>query len=97
MSAAARPRSSIRRPNSPTSSACRWWRSFSISLGWRWGFGITACLFSLAYFSAAYWFIYRDPSQDKRLSKAEHDYILAGGATPEGLARRGRSACWVTC
>ena len=31
----------------------------------------------------AYWFIYRDPSADTKLSRAEHDYI-AGGATPEG-------------
>jgi MFS family permease len=61
---------------------------FIYQFGWRWGFGITA-LFSLAYF-AAYWFIYRDPSQDKRLSKAEHDYILAGGATPEGLPPAGQ-------
>ena len=61
-----------------------------VNLGWRWGFGITAVL-SLAYF-LAYWAIYRDPSQDKRLSKAEHDYIVAGGATPEGIAAGGNSA-----
>jgi MFS transporter, ACS family, D-galactonate transporter len=61
---------------------------FIYQFGWRWGFGITA-LFSVAYF-AAYWFIYRDPSQDKHLSKAEHDYILAGGATPEGLPPAGQ-------
>jgi MFS family permease len=61
-----------------------------VSLGWRWGFGITAAL-SLAYF-AAYWAIYRDPSQDTRLSAAERDYIVAGGATPEGLAAGGNSA-----
>ena len=61
-----------------------------VNLGWRWGFGITAIL-SLAYF-VAYWVIYRDPSEDKRLSKAEHDYILAGGATREGAAESGQSA-----
>ena len=60
-----------------------------VNLGWRWGFGITAIL-SLAYF-VAYWAIYRDPSEDKRLSKAEHDYILAGGATREGAAESGQS------
>jgi MFS transporter, ACS family, D-galactonate transporter len=61
-----------------------------VNLGWRWGFGITAVL-SFAYF-LAYWVIYRDPSKDKRLSKTEHDYILAGGATREGTAVGGQSA-----
>ncbi len=61
-----------------------------VNLGWRWGFGITALL-SLLYF-VAYWAIYRDPSEDKRLTKAEHDYIIAGGATPEGIAEGGQGA-----
>ena len=53
-----------------------------VSWGWRWGFGLTAIL-SFVYF-VAYWFIYRDPSEDKRLGAAERDYIREGGATPEG-------------
>jgi MFS family permease len=57
------------------------------AFGWRWGFGITGML-SLAYFFA-FLLIYRDPSQDRKLSRAEHDYILAGGATPEGPAPGG--------
>ncbi|MBV9735756.1 MAG: MFS transporter [Acidisphaera sp.] len=61
-----------------------------VNVGWRWGFGITAVL-SLGYF-LAYWVIYRDPSEDRQLTKAEHDYIVAGGATPEGVARGGQSA-----
>ena len=61
---------------------------FIVQFGWRWGFGVTAIL-SLAYF-AAYWIIYRDPSQDRHLSKAEHAHILAGGATPEGLPPAGQ-------
>jgi ACS family D-galactonate transporter-like MFS transporter len=61
---------------------------FIVQFGWRWGFGITAIL-SLAYF-IAYWVIYRDPSQDKHLSEQEHGYILAGGATPEGLPPAGQ-------
>lgn len=61
-----------------------------VNLGWRWGFGITAIL-SLGYF-IAYWLIYRDPSQDPKLSKTEHDYIVAGGATPEGVAAGGNNA-----
>jgi MFS transporter, ACS family, D-galactonate transporter len=61
-----------------------------VNLGWRWGFGITAVL-SLLYF-VAYWAIYRDPSEDTRLTKEEHEYITAGGATPEGVAKGGQSA-----
>jgi sugar phosphate permease len=55
-----------------------------VSFGWRWGFGATALL-SLLYFFA-YYFVYRDPSADPRLSRAELEYIRAGGATPEGTA-----------
>lgn len=57
----------------------------TVGYGWRWGFGLTAIL-SFAYFLAFCW-IYRDPSAHKKLSKEEHDYILAGGATPEGEPR----------
>jgi len=59
-----------------------------VRYGWRWGFGITAVL-SFAYF-VAYWLIYRDPSQDARLSRVEHDYIITGGATKEGVAASGQ-------
>ncbi len=62
---------------------------FVVRYGWRWGFGISALL-SFAYFTA-YWLMYRDPSQDKNLSKQEHDYILAGGAVPEGLPAAGQA------
>jgi sugar phosphate permease len=61
-----------------------------VHLGWRWGFGITAVL-SLAYF-AAFTLIYRDPSADAKLSREEHQYILEGGATPEGPSRSGSLA-----
>ncbi len=54
----------------------------TVGFGWRWGFGITAIL-SLAYFLAFYW-LYRDPSADKKLAPEEHAYIIQGGATPEG-------------
>lgn len=57
--------------------------------GWRWGFGVTALL-SFAYF-IAYYVIYRNPSEDPKLSKAEHHYIVAGGGTPEGPATAGQS------
>jgi hypothetical protein len=77
-SARPRQRSSTRRRNSPTSSACRWW----LPRSWRWWFGLTAIL-SFAYF-VAYWFIYRDPSADPNLRPEGRDYIRKGGATPEG-------------
>src|SRR5271155_6031787 len=53
-----------------------------VTLGWRWGFGLTAIL-SFCYF-IAYWLIYRDPSADTKLTREERDYIRKGGATPEG-------------
>ena len=55
-----------------------------VGMGWRWGFGVTALL-SFAYF-VAFYFIYRDPSRDAKLSEAEHRYIVEGGATPEGAS-----------
>ena len=53
-----------------------------VTFGWRWGFGLTAIL-SFAYF-LAYWFLYRDPSQDSKLTREEHAYIVEGGGAPEG-------------
>ena len=58
-----------------------------VSLGWRWGFGLTASL-SFIYFFAFLSF-YRDPSADKKLSAAELNYIQEGGAATEGKADGG--------
>jgi ACS family D-galactonate transporter-like MFS transporter len=58
-----------------------------VTLGWRWGFGLTATL-SFSYFLAFYFF-YRDPSADTRLSKAEYNYIKDNGGAPEGPAEGG--------
>ncbi|WP_293765467.1 MFS transporter [uncultured Aquitalea sp.] len=58
-----------------------------VHLGWRWGFAVTACL-SIAYFFA-FWLLYRDPSQDPKLTEEERRYILDGGATPEGQSQGG--------
>ena len=60
-----------------------------VGFGWRWGFGICAAL-SFAYFFA-FLLIYRDPSQDDKLTDAEHRYIVEGGATPEGAPAGGTS------
>lgn len=59
-----------------------------VTWGWRWGFALTGIL-SLGYF-VAFCIIYRDPSKHSRLSKAEHQYIVEGGATPEGQASEGQ-------
>lgn len=61
-----------------------------IYFGWRGAFWATAVL-SLGYFLAFWWF-YRDPSADTRLSPEEHRYIQAGGAAPEGVASAGAGA-----
>lgn len=50
--------------------------------GWRTGFYVTAVL-SLV-FAVVFWMTYRDPHEDKRLTKEEHEYILAGGSQTEG-------------
>jgi ACS family D-galactonate transporter-like MFS transporter len=61
-----------------------------VHLGWRWGFAGTSAI-SFVYF-LAYYFIYRDPGADSRLSREEHEYILAGGAMPEGGSGSGSLA-----
>jgi MFS family permease len=61
-----------------------------VSLGWRGAFWTTAVL-GFA-FLIVFWVFYRDPSEDERLSQAEHEYILAGGATPEGRSGGGSLA-----
>ena len=63
-----------------------------VSLGWRGMFWSTAGL-SLIFFALFYIF-YRNPSEDKRLTPAEKNYIEAGGGEPEtvdGVRPRGAS------
>ncbi|MGA7537385.1 MAG: MFS transporter [Steroidobacteraceae bacterium] len=55
-----------------------------VGLGWRWGFGVVAVL-SFAYFLVFRWG-YHDPSRHPRLTRAEREYIVAGGGAPEGIA-----------
>jgi sugar phosphate permease len=55
---------------------------------WRAGFAVTALL-SLAYF-LAYFFLYRNPSKDPRLSAEEYDYIVTGGGTREDAPSAGQ-------
>ena len=63
-----------------------------VTLGWRGMFWTTAAL-SLVFFALFYVF-YRNPSEDKRLTHAEYQYIKEGGAEPEtvdGQRPRGAS------
>jgi sugar phosphate permease len=55
-----------------------------LHFGWRFSFAFTG-LISLVYF-ALFFLVYRNPSEDRCLSEAEHRFILEGGAQPEGLA-----------
>jgi MFS transporter, ACS family, D-galactonate transporter len=58
-----------------------------VHFGWRGAFWCMAVL-NFSYFLAFYLF-YRDPSADRRLSSAEHEYIRAGGGAAEGAAPAG--------
>jgi MFS family permease len=49
--------------------------------GWRWSFAATGFI-SLLYFFL-FFGIYRNPSEDAKLSQGERDFILQGGAQPE--------------
>jgi ACS family D-galactonate transporter-like MFS transporter len=56
-----------------------------IHFGWRWSFAATGIL-SFLYFLLFYW-LYRNPSEDKSLSAAEREFILRGGAQAEGHSK----------
>ncbi|MFC7393258.1 MFS transporter [Scopulibacillus cellulosilyticus] len=55
--------------------------------GWRGGFYMTAIL-SFVFF-IVFWFMYRDPHEDKGLSKEEYNYIVEGGAQQSSDAASG--------
>jgi MFS transporter, ACS family, D-galactonate transporter len=61
-----------------------------LHFGWRWSFAATG-LISLLYFGLFCW-VYRNPSEDQRLSPEEEQYILNGGAQKEGQSRAGSGA-----
>ncbi len=56
--------------------------------GWRWSFAATGFI-SLIYFVLFYW-IYRNPSEDRSLTETERKFIVQGGAQPEGPGKAGR-------
>jgi MFS transporter, ACS family, D-galactonate transporter len=58
-----------------------------LHFGWRWSFAATGFI-SFAYFLLFYK-VYRNPSEDPKLTDAERNYIAEGGAQPE-LAATGQ-------
>ncbi len=64
-----------------------------IRFGWRWSFATTGFL-SFLYF-LFFWKLYRNPSEDRALTKREHHFILAGGANSEGAAAAAQGASLV--
>src|SRR5205814_1967641 len=58
--------------------------------GWRWSFAATGFI-SLLYFALFYAF-YRNPSEYKRLTVAEREFITRGGAQPEDRIEAPKSA-----
>src|SRR6202142_2170690 len=56
-----------------------------VYFGWRWSFAATGFI-SFLYF-VLFYLIYRNPSEDKKLSVGELQFILQGGAQPEDQAR----------
>jgi MFS transporter, ACS family, D-galactonate transporter len=60
-----------------------------LHFGWRWSFAATGAI-SFCYFLAFY-FVYKNPQDDKGLSIRELEFILQGGAQPED-EKRARSS-----
>src|SRR6266478_3958319 len=61
-----------------------------LRFGWRWSFAATGFI-SLLYFVLFYAF-YRNPSEDKRLTVAEREFITRGGAQPEDRIEASKGA-----
>jgi MFS transporter, ACS family, D-galactonate transporter len=53
--------------------------------GWRWSFAATGFI-SLLYF-VLFYLVYRNPSEDGKLSEQELQFLLAGGTQPEDQVR----------
>lgn len=61
-----------------------------LHFGWRWSFAATGFI-SVLFFVLFYAF-YRNPSEDRRLSNAERQFIAEGGAQPEDRAKAAKGA-----
>jgi MFS family permease len=58
--------------------------------GWRWSFAWTGVI--SAIYLVLFFVIYKNPSEDKSLSKQEREYIVRGGAQPEDKATAQKGA-----
>jgi len=63
-----------------------------VAYGWRATFLVTAALSFLFFLAFTLW--YRNPSEDKRLTHAERQYIIEGGAQPEGRSKSSAGAAF---
>ena len=58
-----------------------------LHFGWRWSFAATGFI-SIFYFTLFYW-LYRNPTEDTKLSEAERQFIVRGDAQPKGFGKTG--------
>jgi MFS family permease len=61
-----------------------------VHFGWRWNFAGTGLISIL--FLVLFYYLYRNPSEDNRLTSAERGHIISGGAQPEDRARAAQGA-----
>jgi ACS family D-galactonate transporter-like MFS transporter len=61
-----------------------------LHFGWRWSFAATG--FISVLFFVLFYALYRNPSEDRRLSDAERQFIARGGAQPEDRAKAAKGA-----
>jgi MFS family permease len=61
-----------------------------LHFGWRWSFAATG--FISVLFFVLFYALYRNPSEDRRLSDAERQFIAKGGAQPEDRAKAAKGA-----
>lgn len=61
-----------------------------VVFGWRWSFAATGFI-SFGYF-VLFYFWYRNPSEDSRLTESEREFIRVGGAQPEDAVQAAKGA-----
>jgi MFS transporter, ACS family, D-galactonate transporter len=61
-----------------------------LQFGWRWSFAVTG--FISLFYCALFYVVYKNPSEDPKLSDAERNYIVSNGAQPEGPRKSGKGA-----
>ncbi|MEO6803452.1 MAG: MFS transporter [Granulicella sp.] len=60
-----------------------------LSVGWRWSFAITGMI--SAFYLLLFWWNYRDPEDDGKLTEAERNYIQDRSEQPEEIRTEGPS------